>query len=552
MAQVIVTYKNKKYSVPKGMLLWDCFKKEFQENNLPLGVRIANRTKGLYQHIHANIEVQALWFDDDEGKSIYSRSAALMLGYVLHTIFPTLKVEICQSIQGNSYYQIKNKDQIPNNFFDLIQKKMEELSLQENIFFNQTSLSIEGAVSYFEKTGYPQKVLLIKTLHEPYVRLNTLHDYWDYQIGPVAFHTHQIQEFKIEPYENGFLLRLPSRTTHSIEPLREEKKFHEMYMDSLEYHSDMKIHTIGELNEMVLKNNFMPFIHMSEAFQEKRIANIADQILSQYPETKIVLISGPSSSGKTTFSHRLGIQLSAIGLNPIKLSLDNYFLNRENTPIDENGEVDFECLEAIDLERLNEDLNKLLQSKKVKIPIFNFHTGKRDETKSFEVQLQKKDVLVIEGIHGLNPKLVPNLPTKSLFKIYVSAITQIVIDETNRLRTTDTRLYRRIIRDNLFRGHSTSFTLNIWPKVRAGEKKYIFPYHEFADAMFNSAIIYEHSVMKMYLQRYLLTVEPQDKSCMEAYRLYRNLSYFIPIFPEIVPKNSILREFIGGSSFHYL
>lgn len=546
-----IKYNGKTWKVKNGITFYELFTKIFKEEKLPMGVNVANRIRGMYQHLHADMEIKPVWYESPEGTAVYARSASLMLGKVLKDNFPEVSCRIAQSIQGQSYYIIPENDLIPENFFTVLTEKMEEL-VKEDIGFDHETVSIYEAIAYFEKQNMPLKIQLLKNYQEPSIRLNKCDDYLDYQIGPVAYKTGLIHTWEIMPFRAGFLLRLPEKPTHTQMPeFKIRSKYLEMYEAAQEFQENMGIYSIGKLNDLVLSNQAARIIHVSEAFQEKRVAKIAERIHDRKNDVKMVLISGPSSSGKTTFATRLGIQLAASGLNPVPLSLDNYFVDREVNPRDENGKYDFECLEALDLEKLNEDLNGLLNGKEIKTPYFDFTIGMRDEEKCKPLKLDRDDVLVIEGIHGLNPKLTPFIKEERKFKVYISAMTQLVMDETNRMKTTDTRLFRRIIRDNRYRGNTTSFTLSMWDNVRAGEKKHIFPFQEQADEMFNSALVYEHAVLKVYLEKYLLTVQPEDPHYLEAHRLYQGIVPFVPILTELVPTNSLLREFIGGSSFSY-
>ena len=370
----------------------------------------------------------------------------------------------------------------------------------------------------------------------------------DYYYGYMVKDTSYLRWFDLKPYQDGFVLCLPTRTSpDQIPAFAPEEKLFQVQKASLDWGDSLDIRMVADLNDRVVEGSVKELILTQEAYHEKQIAQIAETIAS-HPEKKIVMIAGPSSSGKTTFSHRLSTQLSVYGLKPHPIAVDDYFVNRERTPLDENGNYNFECLEAIDAEKFNDDMNRLLSGERVELPTFNFKIGKREYKGKYK-QLGPNDILVIEGIHGLNDKLSYSLPRESKFKIYISALTQLNVDEHNRIPTTDGRLLRRIVRDARTRGTSAKNTIAMWPSVRRGEEDHIFPHQESADVMFNSALIYELAVLKIYAEPLLFGVGRDTPEYMEAKRLLKFLDYFVPIPADQIPNNSLVREFIGGSCF---
>ena len=381
------------------------------------------------------------------------------------------------------------------------------------------------------------------------MNIYSIENFEDYFYGFMANHTGYVKYFDLSLYDEGFVLRLPTREKPDVIPdfVPREKIFN-VQKESQEWGDKLDISTVGELNDRITKRGIQNVLLIQEALHEGKISRIAEQI-AKAGNKKFVMIAGPSSSGKTTFSHRLSIQLAAHGLKPHPIAVDNYFVNREDTPLDEFGEKNYECLEAIDVEQFNKDMLALLNGRRVELPVFNFKTGQREYKGDF-LQLEKDDILVIEGIHGLNDKLSYALPKESKFKIYISALTTLNIDEHNRIPTTDGRLIRRIVRDARTRGTSAKDTIARWPSVRRGEEENIFPFQEQADAMINSALIYELAILKVYAEPLLFGIDKNEPEYQEAKRLLKFFDYFVPIPSEEVPNNSILREFIGGSCFH--
>ena len=407
---------------------------------------------------------------------------------------------------------------------------------------------IDEAIEIFRKQGMDDKVRLLKYRRSSEINVYKLDGFYDYFYGYMLPNTSYIEKFKVQKYHDGILLTLPTRqnTKKLIVSEPREKLFKTMMLSS-DWGSMMGIENVGDLNNMICSGRIGDMILVQEALQERRIGEIAMDIFKRL-DVKFVMIAGPSSSGKTSFANRLSIQLRSNGMNPHPISLDNYFVNREDTPLNEDGSYNFECLEALDVEQFNEDMTRLLKGERVEMPEFNFVTGKREMNGDY-LQLGKNDVLVIEGIHGLNEKMSYALPAESKYKIYISCLTTLSIDDHNRIATTDGRLLRRIVRDARTRGASAKKTVSMWPSVRAGEEANIFPFQEEADAMFNSAQIYELAVIKQYAEPLLFSIEKDEPEYYEAKRLLKFLDYFVSVDNSMLPRNSICREFVGGSCF---
>ena len=407
---------------------------------------------------------------------------------------------------------------------------------------------LDEAVEIFRKKGMMDKVKLLKYRRSSEINVYKLDGFYDYFYGYMLPNTSYIEKFKVQKYHDGILLTLPTRQNSKKLIVSEprEKLFKTMMLSS-DWGSMMGIENVGDLNDMICSGKIGDMILVQEALQERRIGEIAMDIFKRL-DVKFVMIAGPSSSGKTSFANRLSIQLRSNGLNPHPISLDNYFVNREDTPLNEDGSYNFECLEALDVEQFNDDMSRLLKGERVEMPEFNFITGKREMNGNY-LQLGKNDILVIEGIHGLNEKMSYALPAESKYKIYISCLTTLSIDDHNRIATTDGRLLRRIVRDARTRGASAKKTISMWPSVRAGEEANIFPFQEEADAMFNSAQIYELAVIKQYAEPLLFSIEKDEPEYYEAKRLLKFLDYFVSVDNSMLPRNSICREFVGGSCF---
>lgn len=487
---------------------------------------------------------------DEIGHSTYNRSASLLLLKAVYHVAGhenIRKVTLHFSVSSGYYYTIDGNVEMTGEFLEKVKTYMLEL-VEKKLPILKRSVSTGEAVEIFHKYGMYDKEKLFRFRRVSRVNLYSLGDFEDYFYGFMVNHTGYLKYFELYPYEGGLVLQLPKRDNPEVVPeFLPRPKIFRVQRESEKWGEMVQADTVGELNEQITRQGANQLILIAEALQETKISQIAEQIVAA-GNKKFIMIAGPSSSGKTTFSHRLSIQLAAHGLKPHPIGVDNYFVNREDTPLDSDGNYNFECLEAIDVKKFNEDMLRLLSGERVELPQFNFKTGQREYRGDY-LQLGEEDVLVIEGIHCLNDKLSHSLPVESKFKIYISALTQLNIDEHNRIPTTDGRLIRRIVRDARTRGASARATIAMWNSVRRGEEENIFPYQESADVMFNSALIYELAVLKLYAEPLLFSIGPGEPEYNEAKRLLKFLDYFVGVPGESIPCNSILREFVGGGCF---
>ena len=486
----------------------------------------------------------------DSGHKTYKRSMSLLLVKAIYDVAEhenVDKVRIHYSVSKGYYCTIEGNVVLDQQFLDQVEARMHQM-VEADLPINKKSVNTDDAIVTFARYGMHDKEKLFAYRRVSKVNIYSINEFEDYYYGYMVPSTGYLKYFKLYLYDDGFVLQMPEQKEPEIvPPFEPQNKLFHVLKESTSWGDMQGIETVGALNDRITKGDVRETVLVQEALQEKKIAEIAATIAAR-PELKFILIAGPSSSGKTTFSHRLSVQLRACGLVPHPIAVDNYFVEREENPVDENGDFDFECLEAVDVELFNRQLGDLLAGKEVVLPRFNFVTGHKEYGPDVK-KLGKNDVLVIEGIHCLNPKLTQSLPDENKFKIYISALTQLNIDEHNRIPTTDGRLLRRIVRDARTRGASVARTINMWPSVRKGEEKNIFPYQEEADVMFNSALIYELAVLKPYVEALLFGVDRKAPEYVEAKRLLKFLDYFVGIGSENVPTNSLLREFIGGGCF---
>ena len=486
----------------------------------------------------------------DSGHKTYKRSMSLLLVKAIYDVAEhenVDKVRIHYSVSKGYYCTIEGNVVLDQQFLDQVEARMHQM-VEADLPINKKSVNTDDAIATFARYGMHDKEKLFAYRRVSKVNIYSINEFEDYYYGYMVPSTGYLKYFKLYLYDDGFVLQMPEQKEPEIvPPFEPQNKLFHVLKESTSWGDMQGIETVGALNDRITKGDVRETVLVQEALQEKKIAEIAATIAAR-PELKFILIAGPSSSGKTTFSHRLSVQLRACGLVPHPIAVDNYFVEREENPVDENGDFDFECLEAVDVELFNRQLGDLLAGKEVVLPRFNFVTGHKEYGPDV-TKLGKNDVLVIEGIHCLNPKLTQSLPDENKFKIYISALTQLNIDEHNRIPTTDGRLLRRIVRDARTRGASVARTINMWPSVRKGEEKNIFPYQEEADVMFNSALIYELAVLKPYVEALLFGVDRKAPEYVEAKRLLKFLDYFVGIGSENVPTNSLLREFIGGGCF---
>lgn len=513
-------------------------------------VMVNGRLRELHKKLHGNCELKLITTADDIGHKTYKRSMNLLLLKAIYHVAGKENVEkvvLHFAVGDGFYYTIRGNVTIDDPFIRKVEAYMRSL-VDQKIPIMKSSISTAKAIERFGQHGMYDKARLFRYRRVSRVNIYALEEFEDYFYGYMVWHTGYLKYFKLYPYDEGLILQMPDKKhPESLAPFAPSPKIFQVQKEAEKWGERMEVSTVGELNEMISKGKMNDLILISEALQEARIAEIARGICSRR-DVKFVMIAGPSSSGKTTFSHRLSIQLAAQGKRPHPVGVDNYFVNREDTPRDEKGNYNFECLEAIDVELFNHDMNALLRGETVELPRFNFVLGKR-EYKGDYMKMEPDDILVIEGIHGLNDRMSYSLPRESKYKIYISALTQLNVDEHNRIPTTDGRLIRRIVRDVRTRGTKAKETIAMWDSVRRGEEENIFPFQEEADAMFNSALVYELAVLKLYAEPVLFQIQPTEPEYYEAKRLLKFLDYFIGIPSEDIPKNSILREFTGGSCF---
>jgi uridine kinase len=488
--------------------------------------------------------------DQKAGVKAYRRSLALLMQKALDDLYGDegVGVRVLQTTGNGQYCELSGTPmEVTDAFLEALGKRMKELA-DADLPIMKKSLKTADAIKLFHARGMTDKEKLFGYRRSSYVNIYELEGYPDYFYGYMLPSTGYMDRFDLVRYSDGFVLLYPDPKTGVVSEYRPSDKLFATQRRSSKWGEAMGVKNIGELNEAITTGRIQDIILMQEAAMEAQIGELAE-LISEAGEKKFIMIAGPSSSGKTTFSHRLSIHLSARGMKPHPIPLDDYYLDRDKTPKDEDGNYDFECLEALDVEQFNKDMSALLRGELVELPVFNFKTGKREYRGKF-MQLGPEDVLVIEGIHGLNDKLSYSLPTESKFKIYISALTQLAIDEHNALPTTDGRLIRRIVRDARTRGTSARETIAMWDSVRRGEEKYIFPFQECADYIFNSALIYELAVLKVYAEPQLFNIPKDAPEYVEAKRLLKFLDYFLAVPSENIHHNSLVREFIGGSCFH--
>ena len=548
---VKVTMKDGVHNVVRGTKLSDLAKEcvNLYTHDIILAVRDGSLCE-LYKTIDRDCEVEFLTIADKDGNRTYARGMFFMMIKAIYTVFgkdKVTKVRIEHAI-GNGYYgEIEGNVELNADTAKEVKKEMRRL-VSEKVVFHKRSVLTAEASEMFRKHKMYDKEKLFRFRRVSKTNIYNLGGFEDYFYGYMPESTEILRYFDFFPYKDGFILLLPDmKQPNCMSGFVPREKLFATFQESNLWGKRMGIETVGDLNEVITNGEFNDIVLIQEALQEKKIAEIAEEIRKK-ENVKFVMIAGPSSSGKTTFSHRLSIQLRAVGMCPHPIAVDDYFVDREKTPLDENGNYNFECLEAIDVEQFNADMTALLRGEEVELPTFNFKTGKREYRGNVK-KLGKNDILVIEGIHGLNDLLSHSLPRKNKFKIYISALTQLNVDEHNRIPTTDGRLIRRIVRDARTRGSSAERTILMWPSVRKGEQDNIFPYQEDCDVMFNSALLYELAVLKQYAEPLLFSVPKESPAYTEAKRLLKFLDYFLGAGSDDIPRNSILREFVGGSCF---
>ena len=553
MTQLLhIRCKNNKKSlkVPMGSTLSDIFKEiNLQMPYGPVSAKVNNKVEGLHYRVYHNKDVEYLDLHTQSGIRTYTRSLFLILCKAVHDLYSRSEVIIDIPVSNGYYCNLKLGHAITAEDVNRIRTRMQEI-VNTHLPIQRFETTTEEAIDMFSKLGDEQKAKLLKSSGTLYTVYYVLDDYKDYYYGSMLTNTSQLYLFGLEPYFDGVLLRIPSvQDPSQLGALIRQDKMFEVFKEHHRWQSLLGIKTVGDFNEAVGNGEATNLINVSEALQEKKISQIADKIAAK-KDIKVVLIAGPSSSGKTTFCKRLSVQLLASGVKPVQISLDDYFVNREETPKDAQGEYDYESIYALNIPLINEQFNALFNGQEVELPKYNFQTGSSEKSGN-KLHLEENNVLVVEGIHALNPTLTAQIPDDKKFKIYASALTTILLDNHNYIPTTDNRLLRRIVRDYKYRGCSAQETIRRWPSVRAGENKWIFPYQEQADVMFNTAMLFELAVIKPQAEEVLEQVPENCEEYAEAYRLRKFLKYFSPLPFRDLPPTSLLREFLGGSSFKY-
>lgn len=553
MKQVIqIRCKNNKKSqkVEIGSTLFDIFSAfDLKMTHGPVSARVNNKVEGMHYRVYNSKDVEFLDMTSSSGSRAYTRTLFFVLCKAVQDIYPATDVVIDIPVSNGFYVDIRLGRPVIDEDVNIIRRRMQEI-IDARMPIRRFTVPTEEAVALFQEKGDVEKVKLLKTSGSIYTTYYKIGDYVDYYYGTLLTNTSQLYLFGLEKYYDGMLLRIPSLKNPDVlgEMTRQDKMF-EIFKEHHRWQSILGIRTVGDFNQAIDANHSTDIINISEALQEKKIAKIAEEIASR-KGVKLVLLAGPSSSGKTTSCKRLSIQLAVNGLKPLQISLDDYFVDREKTPKDASGEYDYESIYALDLDLINEQFNALFRGEEVELPKYDFQSGKSKKSGN-KLKMNDNNVLVVEGIHALNPELTAHIPQEQIFRVYASALTTILLDNHNYIPTTDNRLLRRIIRDYKYRGVSAQETIHRWPSVRAGENKWIFPFQENADAMLNTAMLYELAVIKTQAEPLLQQVPENCEEYAEAYRLLKFLKYFKGIPYNNLPPTSLLREFLGGSSFHY-
>lgn len=549
--KIKVIISGKEWEYPYGTPYSDIAKDFQADYSYPICLVMAdNRLRELHKKLKEFCALKFITVADDIGHKAYKRSAILLLLKSSYDVLEGMieRIQVHFTVSEGYYFTVDGKVSLDDKVLAKIKQRMLQI-VETNMPIMKRSINTDDAIKLFKKHGMTDKERLFRYRMPSKVNIYSLNEFEDYFYGYMLPHAGLIRHFELYLYKDGFVMQLPKREEPNVvPPFEPREKLFEVQNESIQWGKMLNIGTVGALNDKISKGKAKDIILVQEALQEGKIAEIARRVADSH-STKFVMIAGPSSSGKTTFSHRLSIQLQACGLKPHPIAVDDYFNNRELAPRDESGKYNFESLEAIDIELFNHDMSALLNGERVELPFYNFKTGKREYRGNYK-KLGPHDILVIEGIHGLNDKLSYSLPKANKFKIYISALTQLNVDEHNRIPTTDGRLIRRIIRDARTRAISAKMTINMWESVRRGEESNIFPYQEEADIMFNSALIYELAVLKQYAEPLLFGIDREEPEYLEAKRLLKFLDYFVSISTDDIPKNSMLREFIGGSCFN--
>jgi uridine kinase len=523
---------------------------DIREDDLA-AIRVNNEILPLNARLEVNALLEPVPLQSPEGVMIYRRSLAFLLAIAARERFPGRNLYVGHSL-GNSYYYTFTAGKSPAEDDISALKGVMERLVGENHPITFRYASYTDALSIFKKNGQAATGLILNHRNESRIKINECKDYADIYIEPLVRRTGLLSAFDLRPYEEGFLLRFPGAGRGQIiDPFEDSPKIFSVYKEYKKWGRIVEVRSVGELNARIANRGIRDYIRIAEAFQGRKLAEIAEKIYNQRDSIKVILIAGPSSSGKTTSAKRLAIELMVMGIKPLAISLDDYYVGTDQTPRDEKGEPDYECLEALDVPFLNRQLLALLGGEEITLPVYDFKAGRRKETGGRKISMDRRTMLIVEGIHGLNEGLTPEIKRESKFKLYVSALTQLNLDDHNRIPTSENRLLRRMVRDYQFRGKDAAGTIKMWPSVQQGERKHIFPFQNSADVAFNSALDYELAVLKFYADPLLRAVNPCCPEYAEAARLLSFLENFAPIPPQYVPGTSILREFIGESEFKY-
>ncbi len=550
MIQIRCKNNKKTQKVEIGSTLFDVFSAfDLKMTHGPVSARVNNKVEGMHYRVYNSKDVEFLDMASASGSRAYTRTLFFVLCKAVQDIYPNTDVVIDIPVSNGFYVDIRLGRPVVEEDVNILRRRMQEI-IDAKMPIRRYMVPTEDAIALFQEKGDVEKVKLLKTSGSIYTTYYKIGEYVDFYYGTLLTNTSGLYLFGLEKYYDGMLLRIPSlKDPDKLGEMTKQDKMFDIFKEHHRWQDILGIRTVGDFNQAIDAGHATDIINISEALQEKKIANIAEDIANRQG-VKLVLLAGPSSSGKTTSCKRLSIQLAVNGLKPLQISLDDYFVDRDRTPKDDNGEYDFESIYALNLDLLNEQFNALFRGEEVELPKYDFPSGKSVKSGK-KLKMEPNNVLVVEGIHALNPELTAHIPQEQIYRVYASALTTILLDNHNYIPTTDNRLLRRIIRDYKYRGVSAQETIHRWPSVRAGENKWIFPYQENADAMFNTAMLYELSVLKMQAEPLLQQVPENCEEHAEAYRLLKFLKYFKGIPYNNLPPTSLLREFLGGSSFHY-
>ena len=550
MIQIRCKNNKKTQKVEIGSTLFDVFSAfDLKMTHGPVSARVNNKVEGMHYRVYNSKDVEFLDMTSASGSRAYTRTLFFVLCKAVQDIYPNTDVVIDIPVSNGFYVDIRLGRPVVEEDVNILRRRMQEI-IDAKMPIRRYMVPTEDAIALFQEKGDVEKVKLLKTSGSIYTTYYKIGEYVDFYYGTLLTNTSGLYLFGLEKYYDGMLLRIPSlKNPDKLGEMTKQDKMFDIFKEHHRWQDILGIRTVGDFNQAIEAGHATDIINISEALQEKKIAQIAEDIANRQG-VKLVLLAGPSSSGKTTSCKRLSIQLAVNGLKPLQISLDDYFVDRDRTPKDDNGEYDFESIYALNLDLLNEQFNALFRGEEVELPKYDFPSGKSVKSGK-KLKMEPNNVLVVEGIHALNPELTAHIPQEQIYRVYASALTTILLDNHNYIPTTDNRLLRRIIRDYKYRGVSAQETIHRWPSVRAGENKWIFPYQENADAMFNTAMLYELSVLKMQAEPLLQQVPENCEEHAEAYRLLKFLKYFKGIPYNNLPPTSLLREFLGGSSFHY-